>query len=382
MPSPSQNTSETIDEFATLLDIDLSGVVMPDTRLVDAAARDVAKLYDRNEWPRSVSELLEYENIDDGSVPVQGLLDLLEERGHCRRAGAWAVFRLLECDRLLGRSIVPSCRDRWPSSGCRDSVALASYTDKIYDEAGGELNVLLLVRPASSLWDWYRYSPGAAPTLGENATHEGGHRTDTEQRGAPAQYYLKKLGENKVLVRFGREEDTITGKGALRIYRLISQGQVHALELGGDLEALQDRSSAVPYEEASDLAAEGRASFGIPRRDSAAAERLRVCAQRMKELRADIEAAETSDAERQEHEEELAKLRDLVREFVGDDSKSQIRRARQRVDRDLRGQIGILTKSMPRFAQHLRASKGYDEAHDQYVYRPAEKPPWKFKNFG
>jgi len=111
------------------------------------------------------------------------------------------------------------------------------------------------------------------------------------------------------------------------------------------------------------------------------AERLRVCADRMRELRADIEAAKENDVKRQELEQEMAQLGGLVRHLTGDDGKSQTGRARQRVDRDFRVQITKLMKSMPGFAQHLSASKYYDRLHDQYVYEPAEKPPWEFKDF-
>jgi len=188
---------------------------------------------------------------------------------------------------------------------------------------------------------------------------------------------LRKLGDKKILVRFGDEEDTITGIGAIRISLLIRQERVHVLELSGDLEVLQNFKSAVSYQEASELASEGHASYGMPGRDFPSSESLKslkICKDRLAELRDDIQTAET-DVERQELEQEHAKIREHVRKLTKVDDKSQLERARQRVDRDFREQARKLAKTMPRFAQHLRGSKKYDELTDKYVYDPRKKPP-------
>jgi hypothetical protein len=375
-----RNTRETLEEFAEILRIDRSGGMIPQRELVDAAALEIASLFEHGGWVSNFRELLEYEYIEDGSVPLKGLLlDLVEYRKHAFQAASWAVYKLLERDLLLGSSILPSFQDFSPD--CPDPVLFMSYTTTIDDEAGGEVVILPLIRPGPSLSRWRNLSPGAGPTLSVYERTEESRGTEVQEpASAPAvAYVLEKIDEDTILVRFGEEKGVIRGVGASRIYKLICQHRIHVLELAGDVQALEDRGSAVSFEEMTGSDDEGHAGFGIPGRETVSRESLKQCRDRLAELKRDIEKAD-SDMEKKELEQERDQILQYVSKAVRSDP-TRISKARASVDRDFRRTIKDLKGSMPRFAHHFHVSKEYDKVNDQYVYLPAPPIPWKFKGF-
>ena len=372
-----RNTSETLEEFADLLRIDRSGVIIPKEGLVDAAVLEIANLFEHSDWLSNFRELLEYEYIEDGRIPLRGLLDELEYRSHAFPVASQAVYRLLNGDHLLGSTKVPSFRDF--ASDCPDPVLFMRYTTTIDNGAGGELVILPLICPGQSLSQWRNLSPVTRLPLSEYEPM-GESRAKVERTSAPAgAYVLEKINNKTIRVYFGEETDSMTGDRAFRVYKLICQGRIHVLELSGRLKALEERGSTVSFEDMAGSDNEGHAAFGTPGRDTVSKEELKLCFDKLNAVKSDIESAD-SEAEKKELEEEKGQIVQYIREVTRLEP-SVISKARGTVDMGFRRTIAAIKDSMPSFAQHFKASKCYDKVNDQYVYRPAQPIPWKFKNF-
>ncbi|MCH7989766.1 MAG: hypothetical protein IID46_11550 [Planctomycetes bacterium] len=206
-----------------------------------------------------------------------------------------------------------------------------------------------------------------------------------EEKGAETveqdadRYVLEKMNEKIIQVEFDGESGVMTGVDAFRIHMLISWGRVHLLQLGGDL-ALGDEMPSLKAGEAV-LEFGAKDGIGIQQVDKKTQKlpELRTIHNRIHELAAEI--AETEDVvERQELEQERAGHLRYVQDFLRSDPR-QYTKARERVDKGFRAKIKELSKTIPRFAQHLKAARGFDELTDEYTNLPAERISWKFKNF-